>query len=280
MILLLKLLTLGCTGAPATSDTPPPTVEDTGPTDTGPTDTGPTDTGPADTGTEAAPEDCGDGVDNDLDGLVDCEDADCTESCTEDCSDGVDNDLDGYADCQDSSCWGIAPCAQSIQVRLESGQGALQSEHWTPLASGEMHWTFEVALENVTGTGTLSLESSSLSCAWSASALDLTSSYDHWDGQRRRMTARRVESSGACGGQINTQLFNFAAFPERTSTMAQTWDFGTLDLPLSVSGAQVLDGELLSSTYQLSDNNSWQIRGWDARFALTPGGPWRLWEVP
>lgn len=270
MILLLNLLTLGCTGPTAPDDPPPPTVEDTGLEDTGPTDTG----------SERTPEDCGDGVDNDLDGLVDCEDGECAETCTEDCSDGVDNDLDGHTDCQDSSCWGIAPCAQGIQVRLESGQGVLQSEHWTPLASGEMHWTFEILLEDVSGLGTLQMDSSTVSCAWSARGVDLKSSYDHWEGQRRRMTARGVQSSGACGGQINTQLFNFAAFPDRSSTMAQTWDFGTLDLPLNVSGEAVLNAQILNSTYASNANNSWQVHNWDARFELAPGAPWTLWEMP
>ena len=40
-------------------------------------------------------EDCDDGVDNDLDGLVDCWDSDCSglvEPCIEICGDGLDND--------------------------------------------------------------------------------------------------------------------------------------------------------------------------------------------
>ena len=50
-------------------------------------------------------DDCGDGVDNDEDGAVDCEDSDCEGdgACTEagSCDDGIDNDGDGNTDCDD-----------------------------------------------------------------------------------------------------------------------------------------------------------------------------------
>jgi len=55
------------------------------------------------------PEDCGDGVDNDMDGDVDCDDSDCfgdpTYCSTEtNCSDGADNDGDTLVDCDDDDC--------------------------------------------------------------------------------------------------------------------------------------------------------------------------------
>ncbi|PKN45297.1 MAG: hypothetical protein CVU59_09470 [Deltaproteobacteria bacterium HGW-Deltaproteobacteria-17] len=57
---------------------------------------------------------CDDGFDNDIDGLVDCEDADCfgIGSCTTEtvCDDGLDNDADGDIDCADADCAGLAPC--------------------------------------------------------------------------------------------------------------------------------------------------------------------------
>jgi len=72
-------------------------------------------------------EDCTDGVDNNLDDLIDCEDPDCIEFCMEpgdddddvppgdddddetptdpeNCSDGIDNDGDGFTDCVDIDC--------------------------------------------------------------------------------------------------------------------------------------------------------------------------------
>lgn len=51
-------------------------------------------------------EDCFDGRDNDRDGLVDCEDGDCRRECDvrEDCFDGRDDDGDGLTDCEDPDC--------------------------------------------------------------------------------------------------------------------------------------------------------------------------------
>lgn len=50
--------------------------------------------------------DCYDGVDDDQDGLIDCEDSDCLSACMEsDCADGIDNDQDGLQDCEDSDCF-------------------------------------------------------------------------------------------------------------------------------------------------------------------------------
>jgi hypothetical protein len=59
-------------------------------------------------------ENCTDGVDNDEDGFVDCDDLDCADAAecqtpnlekqpivTEICSDGIDNDGDGKIDCKD-----------------------------------------------------------------------------------------------------------------------------------------------------------------------------------
>jgi len=55
-------------------------------------------------------EDCTDGVDNNADGLIDCDDPICTDtryghySCMEDCLAPGDEDEDGYADCDDPDC--------------------------------------------------------------------------------------------------------------------------------------------------------------------------------
>ncbi len=57
---------------------------------------------------------CLDGVDNDDDGRFDCADLDCAAQpeCSENCGDAIDNDLDGEVDCADSDC---PPCA-AIEV--------------------------------------------------------------------------------------------------------------------------------------------------------------------
>ena len=66
--------------------------------------------------TENFLETCSDGIDNDSDGLVDCEDTGCSEldHCKESsdatCVDGKDNDQDGFTDCKDPSCCPYATC--------------------------------------------------------------------------------------------------------------------------------------------------------------------------
>ena len=55
---------------------------------------------------------CNDGIDNDCDQLIDCDDGECVndQSCQtfepEICWDGIDNDGDGAVDCADSDCAG------------------------------------------------------------------------------------------------------------------------------------------------------------------------------
>ncbi|MBI3179471.1 MAG: hypothetical protein HYZ27_07395, partial [Deltaproteobacteria bacterium] len=74
---------------------------------------------------------CADQVDNDGDGLVDCDDADCANSdacgcldpatggpCTELCSDQLDNDGDGLVDCADVyDCYNASNCACDPQTQ-------------------------------------------------------------------------------------------------------------------------------------------------------------------
>ncbi len=70
-------------------------------------------------------EDCTDGVDNEGDGLADCEDADCVDVCMEDCSDGSDNDADGLVDCDDDECYGESGCEGPYVITLETEIPAL-----------------------------------------------------------------------------------------------------------------------------------------------------------
>lgn len=80
-----------------------------------------------------ADEDCDDGVDQDCDALVDCEDGNCVRdpACSEaDCSDGVDNDEDGLSDCDDDDC--IRACMEGSRVRAVGG--------WAQWRSGSTTW--------------------------------------------------------------------------------------------------------------------------------------------
>ncbi len=70
---------------------------------------------------EASFEDCADGVDNDDDGLVDCDDPDCATdpgcAAVEDvCDDGLDNDEDGLIDCDDSDCRLDPACSEGVEI--------------------------------------------------------------------------------------------------------------------------------------------------------------------
>ncbi len=66
---------------------------------------------------------CSDGVDNDGDGLTDCEDTDCSSFsvCKElICDDGVDDEGDGLIDCQDPDCQSTATCAENTSTRCQN----------------------------------------------------------------------------------------------------------------------------------------------------------------
>ncbi len=59
--------------------------------------------------------DCSNGIDDDGDGLVDCDDPDCqnSNSClVEICDNGIDDDGDGFIDCADGECLGITACVE------------------------------------------------------------------------------------------------------------------------------------------------------------------------
>lgn len=109
LVLLSPLVACGGPSKPPAADgTEPPAASETADPGPGAVDTGPTDEAPV-------PEDCGNGVDDDGDGAVDCADADCasTPDCAppEDCGNGLDDDLDGRVDCEDTDCEGRAECA-------------------------------------------------------------------------------------------------------------------------------------------------------------------------
>ena len=63
----------------------------------------------------SATEDCGNNTDDDNDGLIDCNDPECAlrdVSCVENCSNGIDDNADGNTDCDDIQCTTAAGCAE------------------------------------------------------------------------------------------------------------------------------------------------------------------------
>jgi hypothetical protein len=63
---------------------------------------------------------CGDGLDNDYDGLIDCEESECSdqELCLS-CFDGIDNNGDGLADCSDPSCMDTEACVGACDDEVD-----------------------------------------------------------------------------------------------------------------------------------------------------------------
>ena len=107
-------------------------------------------------------EDCTDGVDNDEDGEIDCNDADCegTADCVEDCTDGVDNDADGDVDCDDTDCTDITDCLADngnepcYAIQLTSTDASITVNN-TGFGVGEGDWTFEfwIRIDNLFSHG-------------------------------------------------------------------------------------------------------------------------------
>ncbi|HJK98609.1 MAG TPA: hypothetical protein RMF84_15400 [Polyangiaceae bacterium LLY-WYZ-14_1] len=90
---------------------------------------------------QGEPEDCGDSVDNDLDGRVDCVDPDCDgpeELCDETralCEDDRDNDGDGLIDADDFGCWleprriDVVRCESAVETDL-TRDDFLNADDW------------------------------------------------------------------------------------------------------------------------------------------------------
>lgn len=73
----------------------------------------------------SSPEVCDDGVDNDLDGDIDCADADCAalpcEAVETLCDDGIDNDGDGDIDCADTGCAALEVMCENPETTCDDG---------------------------------------------------------------------------------------------------------------------------------------------------------------
>lgn len=89
----------------------------------------------------ATPEICNDGINNNCDFLIDCDDTVCSTDplCVDvDCSDGIDSDNDGFTDCRDSDCIGSEDCGESCLAEAdEDGDGFFECDDSECFFAGE-----------------------------------------------------------------------------------------------------------------------------------------------
>ncbi len=75
---------------------------------------------------------CENGIDDDGDGLIDCDDPDCLNSnicIVEICNNGIDDDQDGFVDCADVECQQITSCIEICDNGIDdNGDGLIDNE--------------------------------------------------------------------------------------------------------------------------------------------------------
>jgi hypothetical protein len=134
---------------------------------------------------------CNDGLDDDEDGLIDCEDPDCAAAphCYESsCSDGVDNDGDGQIDCSDTECFADPLCAGMCP---NSNLGSITGNN---LAVGRNAGTGN-NFPSTPGCGSSSSSGDDVSFAWQAPA---TACYEFDTDASTYNTVLRIFDT--CGG--------------------------------------------------------------------------------
>lgn len=73
------------------------------------------------TGLATAQEICNNNIDDDGDGLIDCQDGECSLKVCEICDNGFDDDSDGFIDCYDQECRYNIACQGSFLTEAECG---------------------------------------------------------------------------------------------------------------------------------------------------------------
>ncbi len=158
-----------------------------------------------------ATETCDDGLDNDCDALVDCEDGGCAGvgSCGEVlCHDGLDDDADGLTDCDDDDCWGGECHPAGVKVQARGGHFTLRQDAETRWGIGPYYWSTSAwdcrGFHRRTSTGTMqvtglhgvvqvlpsgaawSTTSARTSCSWSVDTAwrsqQWLAAFDHYRG--------------------------------------------------------------------------------------------------
>lgn len=116
---------------------------------------------------------CDNGIDDDSNGLVDCEDSGCLQdaACAElDCSDGTDNDQDGMLDCLDEDCWG--PGCEGTYSRLLGGHFELHANEGADWQSQWFSWlNHDFEMRSVFGEVQRVTSQGTSACTWTAPSI-------------------------------------------------------------------------------------------------------------
>ncbi len=204
-------------------------------------------------------EDCSSGLDDDCDGLLDCEDGDCDgqTGCVEgDCTDGVDNEGDGYKDCEDSECWVEPTCIDSASTVITDGTGYWNKWTWSYGGQYSSHsegWN----ASSISGELRLYGEFGTATCGWTQSYLWQAT----WSYSSYQYAATPVLSS-ACP-------FSFAT----SQWMPKGFTAGAPgELNHDQSGAWLrISGTIQTFSYV---GTSWRSYGSYLQGGLSTGDPW------
>jgi len=125
---------------------------------------------------------CADGRDNDHDGRIDCEEASCAASpgCVEVCGNGVDDDNNGLTDGRDEQCWMALSTTPRVTARTVDGGDLLQQWDFVKdvyIRGGA--WNLQTSstrtlhLDSASGTARVTTAAAGVfTCTWGASGID------------------------------------------------------------------------------------------------------------
>ena len=125
---------------------------------------------------------CSDGVDNDRNGRLDCEDAVCADApgCVEVCGNGLDDDNNGLTDAQDEQCWTAHTSSSRVTARVLGGGDLHESWNYSRdsyfgngFFSLGINSTRKLDLESAWGTAQVTTAGSEVfQCSWGATGIE------------------------------------------------------------------------------------------------------------
>ena len=129
-------------------------------------------------------ENCSNGIDDDGDSYVDCDDYDCDDDAScggtgedEICDDGVDNDGDSYIDCDDYDCDDDSSCGSDDGGSTDCNESILENLFFSEYAEGSSNHKYLEIYNNSSETINL--------CGYafpnSNNGADIDGQYDYWN---------------------------------------------------------------------------------------------------